>query len=77
MLPDTIKRFFWDIPLSVVDRVLNKNYIIERILELGDDPAVRWLEGEYSPEDLRSVVQTSRALSPRSRNYWKLRYDIT
>ena len=76
MLPPTLKRFFWDAPVESIDRDANKNYIIARILELGDEAAVEWLGRQYSQTDLRRVVKTSRNLSPKSSNYWKLKYHV-
>lgn len=76
MLPPTLKRFFWDTPVESIDRDTNKNYIIARILELGDEAAVEWLGRQYSKNDLRKVVRTSRSLSPKSSNYWRLKYNM-
>ena len=77
MLPSTLKRFFWDTPVESIDRDANKNYIIARILELGDEAAVEWLSQQYSKNDVRKVVKTSRGLSPKSSNYWKLKYQVS
>ena len=76
MLPPTLKRFFWDTPVESIDRDAHKNYIIARILELGNEAAVQWLGRKYSQTDVRKVVSTSRSLSPKSSNYWKLQYQV-
>jgi len=76
MLPPTLKRFFWDTPVESIDRDAHKNYIIARILELGDEAAVEWLDHQYSKTDVRRVVRTSRSLSLKSSNYWKLKYKV-
>ena len=76
MLPKTLKKFFWDSPLEVIDKNQNKEYVISRLLELGDDTAVKWLEQEYPVNELQSVVTGSKSLSPKSRNYWKLKYHL-
>jgi hypothetical protein len=75
-MPPALKQFFWDSPFEGIDRTANKRYVISRILEIGDESAVKWLESEYSSEDLRMTVRSSRALSPKSRTYWKLKYRI-
>ena len=74
MLPPTLKRFFWDTPVESINRDANKDYIIARILELGDEDAVAWLGRQYSRDDVRRVLSKSRTLSPKSSNYWKLKY---
>ena len=76
MLPKTFKRFFWDTPFESIDREANKTYVISRILELGDEAAANWVRRHYSEDDLRRVVQTSRTLSAKSRNYWKLQFHV-
>jgi hypothetical protein len=76
MIPSTLKQFFWDASIESIDATLNKDYIIARILELGDETAVSWLTTNYSEADVRNVVKKSRSLSPRSRNYWKLKYHL-
>ncbi|MFA6295070.1 MAG: hypothetical protein WC666_01445 [Candidatus Paceibacterota bacterium] len=77
MLPTPLKKFFWDAKFDTIDREANKSYIISRLLEMGDEIAVKWLEQAYSLEDLINVVKSARSLSSKSRNYWKLRYLIT
>jgi hypothetical protein len=76
MIPRALKTFFWDVSIETVDPSRNKGYVISRILELGDETAVTWLTNEYSEDDLRETIQTSRLLSARSRNYWKIKYSI-
>ena len=74
MLPISLKRIFWDTDLANIDREANKSYVLSRILELGDEAAVKWLEHSYSLSDIINSVKTSRSLSPKSRQYWKLKY---
>jgi len=74
MLPPTLKRFFWDTQSEHIDLELQKDYVISRILELGDDAAVLWLEKRFASEDITKVVGRTRALSAKSRNYWKIKY---
>ena len=61
---------FWDTKPENIDRVKNKRYIIERVLEFGDDKEVKMIFQEYKKEDLSSVVNNSRSLSPETRALW-------
>lgn len=74
MLPKHLTKFFWDAPLETIDQTRNSEYVISRLLELGDDTAAKWLEQAYPANELKSVINGSRTLSPKSRNYWKLKY---
>jgi hypothetical protein len=76
MLPTTLKPIFWDAPFESIDRESNKGYVISRILELGDEPAVSWLRQQYTDADLQSVVKSSRSLSEKSKNYWRLKFNV-
>lgn len=53
----------------------HKAYIIERLLEFGDEKAVRWLFEEYTRDDVAAVLESSRSLSLKSRNFWRLRFS--
>lgn len=64
--------FFWDTDWSKIDLKKHRVYIIERILELGDPAAVRWLFSTYSDAELKRVVKTSRNISAKSANYWTI-----
>ena len=76
MIPRNLERIFWDTRLESIDETANKAYVIGRILDLGDEQAVTWLESRYSKSEIDEVVATSRGLSPRRRNYWKLKYRL-
>ena len=76
MLPQTLTKYFWDAPLGSIDRNRNKSYVIARILELGDEATIQWLENSYSHDELQQAVMTNRSLSPKSRTYWKLKYNL-
>ena len=75
-LPEFLHQYFWDTDPQVVDLKTNARYVIERILEYGQKDAVLWMEKRYSKRLISHVVQVSRALSPRSANYWAIKYGI-
>ncbi len=64
--------FFWDIDSGRLDPQENKEYIIERILEFGDDIAVKWLFSNYSRSEIKNVLAKSRKISKKSAQYWSL-----
>jgi hypothetical protein len=70
-----IREFFWDTDLAALDIRHHKTYIIERLLELGDERAVRWLFAAYSRPEIAEVVRKSRSLSKKSRSFWCLALD--
>ena len=64
--------FFWDTEPDRIDLQKNKEYIIERVLELGDDKAVRWLFAKYPRSEIKKVLARSRRISRKSSHYWSL-----
>jgi len=76
MISSKIKKYFWDINIRELDTSKHSNYIIERLLELGDSEAVKWLKKTYSEDTIIEVVNNSRNLSQKSRNYWEIIYNL-
>ena len=75
-LPDCAYRYFWDIDPVSLDVSEYPYYVIERLLEYGDLPAVRWMEHRFSREEIVGVLKTSRRLSVRSANFWALYFGL-
>lgn len=71
-----IQRYFWDTDVEALDIRRHRRYIIERILELGDEQAVGWMKKNFSADDIRERVRNSRRLSARSRNFWQLVFNL-
>ncbi len=77
MLPENLKKYFWDSDFFSLNPDIHKRYILERLLELGDEKAVNWLKSAFRENDIKDVLQKSRTLSKRSLNFWRLVLDKT
>jgi hypothetical protein len=75
-LPKFLKPYFWETELARVNPKRHASYIIERVLEYGDDRAIRWLRKNYSPAQIARVVRTSRVISSNTANLWALIFEI-
>ena len=75
-IPRRFYPLFWDSNPSRIGLKRNAHYVIERILELGDLDAVHWLQRIYPVKDLIEVFEVSRGISPRSRNFWRLWFEV-
>lgn len=75
-LPDFLRQYFWDTDFATLQFPLHESYCIERILEYGDDEAIGWLCRTFSRQRLAQVVRQSRALSPKTANFWGLILSI-
>lgn len=68
---------FWDIDVSKLDLQLHKKYIIERILEYGDFPELKWLLATYSKNELIDILKNSNEISVRTGNYFYIMWGLT
>ena len=69
-LPRAFARYFWDAEADQIDMRQHRRYIIERILEIGDLDALRWLFRTYTEGEIQAVVQQSRVLSRPAAVFW-------
>lgn len=76
MIPQHLHSLFWDVNLDNFNPTDYPRYTIGRILELGDDDAVHWMQATFSEADIRNVIMTDRTLSQKSANYWALVYGM-
>lgn len=67
-----LKKYFWDIDMDSLDTERHKKYILERLLEMGDEQAVKWMKEVYPNADILKVLKQSRNISKKSLNFWNL-----
>jgi hypothetical protein len=63
---------FWDANPANIDTKKNAQYIIERVLDFGNDKEVKWVWNFYNKKLLKKVVEKSRCLMPQTKNLWLL-----
>lgn len=63
---------FWDVDPKTINPKKHARYIIERILDFGDDREVRWLAKYYSSRLIKDTIRKSRVLDPKSKSLWAL-----
>ena len=67
-----LKKYFWDADLINLNLKTHKRYILERILEMGDEEVVRWMKKNFSKKDILAALKNTRRFSPKSLNFWNL-----
>ena len=72
VLPKELHRYFWDTDPTKVNLRLHRQFIIERLLEFGDEEAIRWLRCTFGDNAIGEVVHKSRRLSKGTANFWRL-----
>jgi hypothetical protein len=71
ILPQDFQRYFWDVSFEELTLEKYPRYIAERILNYGDLNAVRWLLSRIDKKFLRNIIDNSRNLNPKTKNYWQ------
>lgn len=76
LIPPDLRPFFWETNLDNFNPVSYPAYTIARVLEYGDDKAIRWLRDTFSQTQSVEVLGIERRLSRRSANFWALVYYL-
>jgi hypothetical protein len=71
-LPQDFHRYFWDVSFEELTLEKYPRYIAERILNYGDLHAVKWLLSWIDKKFLRTIIESSRNLNSKTRNYWQI-----
>jgi hypothetical protein len=71
LLPCFITQYFWGDDISQLDLEKNKKYIIETLLEKGDERALHWL---FSNIDRQTIINflPNVKLSKKSKTFWNI-----
>lgn len=71
-LPSFLKEYFWDVEFNKLDGQKYPTHIIARILDRGDEKAIRWLVKNYPRDLIKKTLFTRRGLSLKTANFWTL-----
>ncbi|MFH1906233.1 MAG: hypothetical protein ABIL11_02445 [Chloroflexota bacterium] len=75
-LPESAYKYFWDINPAELDVAAHPRYVIERLLEYGDFPEIRWLFGRFSRDEIVGVLRSSRRFSRLRASAWANYFEI-
>ena len=71
-IPTRFKKYFWDCDFEDLSMQKNAFFIIERILNFGDVDSVKWILSNTDRKMLVEVVERSRNLNKKTKNYWRI-----
>lgn len=69
------QELFWDANSDRIDLDKNASYIIERVLDFGNDEEVKWLIKRYPKSLIKNTVASSRSIRPKTKKLWTLITD--
>ncbi len=73
-IPEQFRKYFWDVDPSALSLEKSSGFIAERIMNFGDQEAIKWLLTVLDTEFIKSLVADSRNLTPKTRNYWQVMF---
>jgi hypothetical protein len=76
-MDEILRPIFWDSNVSKIDLEKNARQVIERVLEYGDAPQVRFAQKIYPQKKIINVLVNSRQISPKSANFWAEYYNLS
>lgn len=68
--PLFLKKYFWDIDFKKLNPDKSKTFVLKRLLDRGDDKALKWLFKYCTKKDIKQLLLTTRDLSPKTANFW-------
>jgi hypothetical protein len=68
---------FWDVNLDEIDEKKHRDFIVQRILMLGDVDDLKWATDAYGAEIIRDIFQKSyQKMDFKSRNFWCFYFNL-
>ena len=66
------KQYFWDSDVDALDWETQRDFITRRLLQQGDQTALRWLRAQWTDTGLKHwlITQQGAGLTPRQVRYW-------
>lgn len=75
-LPVQLHKYFWDTDISSINRSKSSLFVIQRLLDKGDDKAIRWIRKKFSPTQIKQALTKLRGFNPKVGNFWALFFNI-
>lgn len=75
-LPGYLKKYFWEVDFGKLDYKKKSDFVIKRILEYGDEKAVRWMFENYTRQRIKRVLCKYRGYSRKTANFWGIMLGV-
>ncbi len=75
-VPARFHALFWEVDPKNIHVRRHARYLIERVLEMGGLDALQWIQRLYPTGMIIETCQSSRKLSPKSKNFWEIWFGV-
>jgi hypothetical protein len=72
LLPIEFQKYFWDVNFDDLNMGKYPSFIAVRILNYGDLNGIKWLLSRTDRNFIRTLVENSRNLNTKTKNYWQI-----
>ena len=69
-IPRQVKKYFWGDDLDQLNWTDHKQYIVQTLLNKGDEKAISWLLQKTDLNEIRQMISQLK-LDAKSHNFWK------
>ena len=76
VIPEALFMLFWDVDPAALDPEFHKEFIIERVLNMGDEESLKWLWQEYGAQVIYDTVINSRRLTLKTARCWQNYFNL-
>lgn len=76
-LPKKLYKYFWDVDAEKVNPSQKPTYVIERLLEYGDEKSLSWMSKNFKTKLLKNVLKKSRQLSIKTANFFSHLFRVS
>lgn len=74
-IPSSAAKYFWGDNLHDLDLQNHKKYIIQTLLEKGDQESLRWLFSVFGRKTIKQLLSDLK-LSRKSANFWAIYLSV-
>lgn len=75
-LPEFLRPYFWDVRFEDLDFKKSKTFILKRVLDRGNTKTLGWIRQNYTNQEIKKLLLTTRDISPKTANFWALLLGI-
>lgn len=75
-LPQEFHHYFWDINAAKLNPAEHPKYVINRLMNIGNVAAIRWMRRSFPQDLIIETVKTMRDFSSKTAMFWAHFYSI-
>lgn len=70
------KTLFWDVDYKNIDKEKNASFIVERVLNYGDEKDYKELKRVYGLLKIKKIAKEINYINKKNINFWSIMFDI-